>query len=178
MNVLLTTILVGVSLSMDAFSLALIYGTYGLKKKDIYLLSVIVGIFHFFMPMIGVFFGNLIYEYFIFNINMVVSIIFAVIGVEMILSSIKNEEVNIVISFVGFLLFGLSVSIDSLTTGIGLSVINNNHLQCSCIFLITSSLFTYAGLNLGNKLNNKLGHLSTIIGGIILILLALYYFIG
>ena len=48
MNVLLTTILVGISLSMDAFSLALIYGTYGLNKKDIYFLSnnFILKLFH------------------------------------------------------------------------------------------------------------------------------------
>lgn len=178
MNVLLTTLLVGISLSMDAFSLALIYGTYGLKKKDIYLLAIIVGIFHFFMPLIGIFFGTLIYEYFIFNINLIVSIIFGVIGVEMIISSTKEETPNLVINLFGFLLFGLSVSIDSLTTGIGLSVINNNYLQCSSIFMITSGIFTYIGLLLGNKLNVKLGRLSTTIGGIILIILAIYYFVS
>ena len=178
MNALLTTLLVGISLSMDAFSLALIYGTYGLKKKDIYLLSIIVGIFHFFMPLIGIFFGNIISMYFILNLNLVVSIIFGIIGIEMILSSTKEEEPNLAINLFGFLLFGLSVSIDSLTTGIGLSVINKNYLQCSIIFMITSGIFTYIGLLLGNKLNNKLGRISTTIGGIILLLLAIYYLIG
>ena len=96
----------------------------------------------------------------------------------MIISSIKEEEHNIVINFFGFLLFGLSVSIDSLTTGIGLSIINNNYLQCSSIFMIISGSFTYIGLLLGNKLNTKLGRFSTIIGGIILILLAIYYFVS
>ena len=177
MNVLFTTILVGISLSMDAFSLAYIYGTYGLNKKDIYLLSIIVGIFHFFMPLIGIFFGNIIYQYFIFNINLIVSIIFGIIGIEMIISSTKEEEKNITISFIGFILFGLSVSIDSLTTGIGLSVINNNYLECSTIFMTASSIFTYLGLILGNKLNNKLGKISTTIGGFILIILAIYYLI-
>ena len=36
MNAFLTTLLVGISLSMDAFSLALIYGTNNLSKKDIF----------------------------------------------------------------------------------------------------------------------------------------------
>ena len=178
MNSFLTTLLVGISLSMDAFSLALIYGTNGLSKKNIYLLSIIVGMFHFFMPLIGIFFGNLIYKYFVFNLNLVVSVIFGIIGVEMLISSFKEEEINISTNLLGFFIFGLSVSIDSLTTGIGLSVINNNYLQCSSIFMLTSALFTYVGLILGNKLNNKLGSISTTIGGIILICLAIYYFIG
>jgi len=177
MNILLTTILIGVSLSMDAFSLALIYGTNYLNKKEIYLLSIIVGIFHFFMPLIGIFFGNIISQYFILNLNLIVSIIFGIIGIEMIISSFKEEEININTNILGLLMFGLSVSIDSLTTGIGISVINNNYLQCSIIFMIVSSIFTYLGLILGNKLNKKLGHISTLIGGITLIILAIYYLI-
>ena len=45
MNALITTLLVGISLSMDAFSLSLIYGTYGLKKKEIYYLAINSGYF-------------------------------------------------------------------------------------------------------------------------------------
>lgn len=178
MNAFLTTLLVGISLSMDAFSLALIYGTNNLSKKDIFKLSIIVGIFHFIMPLIGIFFGNLIYKYFIFNLNIVVSIIFGIIGIEMLISSLKDEELNISNNILGYIIFGLSVSIDSLTTGIGLSVINNNYLECSIIFMITSGLFTYLGLILGNKLNKRLGSISTTIGGITLILLAIYYLIS
>ena len=48
MDIFFTIVLIGISLSMDAFSLALVYGTYSLVKKDILLLSVIVGLFHFF----------------------------------------------------------------------------------------------------------------------------------
>ena len=34
MNIFLTLVLIGISLSMDAFSLSLIYGTYSLSKKE------------------------------------------------------------------------------------------------------------------------------------------------
>ena len=98
MNAFFATLIIGISLSMDAFSLSLIYGTYGLSKKNIYLLSIIVGIFHFFMPLIGILFGNIIKNYFIFNINLVVSIIFSIIGLEMILSSKKENDINIKIN--------------------------------------------------------------------------------
>jgi putative Mn2+ efflux pump MntP len=174
-SALLSTFIIGISLSMDAFSLALAYGTVGLSKRQEIILSIIVGTFHFFMPLVGLFFGNIILSHFTVNVNLLVAVIFGIIGVEMVISSIKDEEVKVLVSFVGFFLFGLSVSIDSFTTGIGLSIINQNYLQVSFIFAIVSSVFTYLGLRLGVKLNESYGRYSTFIGGIILIMLGIYY---
>ena len=53
-------ILMAISLSMDAFSLSLVYGTFGIDKKNKILLSLIVGCFHFVMPLFGMFIGDLI----------------------------------------------------------------------------------------------------------------------
>ena len=175
MNVFLMIFLIGISLSMDAFSLALVYGTYSLKKREIFLLSIIVGIFHFFMPLMGLSFGGFISKYFLFNINLVVGVILGIIGVEMLISSIKEEKTNVMISMVGFLLFGLSVSIDSFTTGIGLSMISRNYYLCAIIFMISSSFFTYLGLIFGNMLSVKFGKYATIFGGIIMLILSLGY---
>lgn len=161
---------------MDAFSLALIYGTQSIGKKNKIILSIIVGIYHFVMPLLGVFLGNIILKYLVINLSIVVSIIFLFIGIEMIISSIKDDSHDFVVSIFGFLIFGLSVSIDSFTTGIGLNVINNNYLEVSSIFCIVSGSFTYLGLILGNKLGSIFGKLSTIIGGVILIILGIIYF--
>ena len=49
MNLFLLFI-IAISLSMDAFSLSLAYGTLDINKKEIITLSIIVGIYHFFMP--------------------------------------------------------------------------------------------------------------------------------
>ena len=54
--------------------------------------------------------------------------------------------------------------------------INNNYLEVSSIFCIVSGSFTYLGLILGNKLGSIFGKLSTIIGGVILIILGIIYF--
>lgn len=161
---------------MDAFSLALIYGTQSISKRNKIILSIIVGIYHFVMPLQGVFLGNIILKYLVINLSIVVSIIFLFIGIEMIISSIKEDSHDFVVSIFGFLIFGLSVSIDSFTTGIGLNVINNNYLEVSSIFCIVSGSFTYLGLILGNKLGSIFGKLSTIIGGVILIILGIIYF--
>ncbi len=176
MKVFFMTLLIGVSLSMDAFSLSLVYGTQNFNLKKELTLSTIVGCYHFIMPLIGLFFGNLITKYLIINVSIIVSIIFLLIGLEMIISSLKEKEEKLLLSIPGFFLFGLSVSIDSLTTGIGLKAINSNYLEVSLIFSIVSFLFTYLGLKLGNKLNEKFGKISTIFGGIILIILSIIYF--
>ncbi len=176
MDTFFTTLIIGISLSMDAFSLALIYGTQSISKRNKIILSIIVGIYHFVMPLLGVFLGNIILKYLVINLSIVVSIIFLFIGIEMIVSSIKDDSHDFVVSIFGFLIFGLSVSIDSFTTGIGLNVINNNYLEVSSIFCIVSGSFTYLGLILGNKLGSIFGKLSTIIGGVILIILGIIYF--
>ena len=76
-----------------------------------------------------------------------------------------------------FLIFGLSVSLDSLTVGIGLKAITDSYLLSSITFSITSLIFTYLGLVLGNLIGNKVGSYSKLIGGIILICIAISTFI-
>ena len=176
MNTFFTTLLVGISLSMDAFSLALIYGTQNINRNSKIILSVIVGIYHFFMPLLGVYFGNFVTNFLFFELNILVSFIFVIIGIEMIMSSFKNKERIFLSTLIGYFIFGFSVSVDSFTTGIGLSIINSNYLEVSFVFCIVSALFTLFGLILGNKLERYFGKLSTIFGGIILIILGFYYF--
>lgn len=170
-----TIFLIAISLSMDAFSLALIYGTQGIKKNHKILLSVIVGIYHFIMPLLGVIIGNIVALKILIKPSLLVGIILSLIAIEMIASSFKEEDKKFLLTVPGYLLFGLSVSIDSLTTGIGLSIITQKYLYSSLIFSITSLLFTYLGLCLGNKLNEKYGKISTIFGGLILLILGLVY---
>lgn len=166
---------IAVSLSMDAFSLSLAYGTLGLTKKEVNKLATIVGIYHFFMPLIGLFFGRLFLKLIPLNPDLIVFIVLTFVGVEMIIESLKKEEVSKKTSLIELLFFGLAVSIDSFSVGIGLNSISNNYLLCSCIFSITSFLFTYFGLKLGYKINQIVGKISTIIGGIVLIILGIFY---
>ena len=172
---LLTIFLIAVSLSMDAFSLALVYGTEGIEKKNKIILSLIVGIYHFIMPLIGLTIGSYVTNKIILNTNILVGIILSLISIEMIISSFKETEKKSLLTIPSYLLFGLSVSIDSLTTGIGLGGITEKYLLSSLIFFITSLSFTYLGLNLGNKLNEKYGKISTLIGGSILLILGIIY---
>lgn len=172
---IVTIFLIAISLSMDAFSLALIYGTQPITKKDKIILSVIVGIYHFIMPLIGLSIGLFITNKIIINTNILVGIILSLIAIEMFISNIKEKEEKFLLSIPGYLLFGLSVSIDSLSTGIGLPAITNKYIIAAILFSITSFLFTFTGLNLGNILSKKIGKISIIIGSIILLTIGLLY---
>ena len=176
MNIILI-FLIAVSLSMDAFSLSLAYGTISMSKKEINVLSVIVGIYHFFMPILGMLIGKFVFDIMHISGDLIVLIIFSFIGINMVIESFKNEEKIDKMKFMEMILFGFAVSIDSFSVGIGLNNISDNFILCSCIFSIISFIFTYIGLKLGNKLNQLVGQISTLIGGIALILLGFIYVI-
>ena len=172
---IVTIFLIALSLSMDAFSLALIYGTQEISKRDKIILAIIVGMYHFIMPLIGLSIGSFLTDKIIINTNILVGVILTLIAIEMIISSFKDKEEKFLLSLAGYFLFGLSVSIDSLTAGIVLPAITNSFFSSALVFAITSTIFTYLGLNLGNILNKKYGKVSTMIGGLILLIIGIIY---
>lgn len=168
-------IIIAVTLSMDAFSLSLAYGTLGLEKKQINLLSIIVGIYHFIMPQIGNFLGLIILNIIKIKPNIIVFVIFLVIGIQMIIESFKKEKEITSMKTSQMVLFGLAVSIDSFSVGVGLNAITNKYLMASLIFSLVSAFFTYLGLRIGKYINEKIGKISTIIGGIIILIFGILY---
>lgn len=167
--------ILAVGLSMDAFSLSLIYGTLNLKKSMQTLMSIMVGIFHFFMPLIGYQIGEIILKLIKVNPDVLVGIIFMILGLEMLLSLKKEEQVKLLTGIISVIFFAFTVSIDSFSIGIGFGVANINMLLPCIFFSITSALFTYMGVVLGKKLSDKFGSITTLIGSIILLILGISY---
>ncbi len=90
MNIILI-FFIAVSLSMDAFSLSLAYGTINLDKKEINILSIIVGIYHFFMPIFGMIIGNYIIKYINIGQDLIILIIFSPTCIKLVI----NVPINI-----------------------------------------------------------------------------------
>lgn len=172
---LIVIFMLAVGLSMDAFSLSMIYGTLNLSKKMQKLMSIMVGIFHFFMPLLGYQIGELILKVIKVNPDILVGVIFIILGIEMLLSLKKEEQVKLLTSIFSVIFFAFTVSIDSFSIGVGFGVANVNMLLPCIIFSITSAVFTYIGVVLGNKLANKFGNITTLIGSIILLILGISY---
>ena len=167
--------LMAISLSMDAFSLALAYGTLGMNKKYKIFLSIIVGFYHFVMRLIGMFLGEVILSLFKFNYDILVALILGFIGIQMIVDSFKGNDDVYELKLADLFLFGLAVSIDSLTLGITLPNLGVNKILSPLIFALVSSLFTFVGLSIGNKIEKILGKIATIIGGVILTLIGILF---
>lgn len=175
MNDLISIIMIAIGLSMDAFSLAILYGTLNFTKRKTLTLSTSVGVFHFFMPLLGNIIGIIILSLLPVKPNILVGTIFLIISIQMLLSVFKQEEIVDLKGIFTILLFAFTVSIDSFSVGIGLSAVSDNSLFAVSIFSITSFLFTYVGLTIGRKLTEKFGKWSTILGGILLFLLSIVY---
>ena len=60
---ILDIILIAVSLSMDAFALSFSYGISKVNIKKIILTAIVVGTFHFIMPLLGNFVGIPLFKY-------------------------------------------------------------------------------------------------------------------
>ena len=61
---------------MDAFALAIAYGIEKVKSKNIIITAIIVGLFHFFMPLIGNYLGISLFEYTIIKPRYVLFLVF------------------------------------------------------------------------------------------------------
>ena len=173
---MITVLLIAIGLSMDAFSLSLVYGTLNLNKKIIILQSLIVGLYHFFMPIMGNYIGYRIFKIISINPNVLVFGVLTIIGIQMIIDLFKKEETK-KIDIIEMIFFGFAVSMDSFSIGLGLSIIYENIIISITTFMMVSFIFTYLGLTIGKKANKILGNISTIIGGVILIIIGLFYIV-
>ena len=158
---------------MDAFALSFYYGIKKQNKITILITALVVGIFHFFMPIIGNKIGISLFEYTLFKPKIVVFLIFLIISIDMIIHFFEEAPKTRKLNVLGIIFFGITVSIDSLATGLGICYTYDSILTCSAVFSLVSALFTTLGFILGRILSEKLGKYAFLIGGSILLIYSL-----
>ncbi len=173
MSILINLLLIGISLAMDTFSISLSIGTFSISKEKMIFFSLLVGVLHFIMPYLGTILGNKFVDYLNLNVNFLLGIILLFIGIEMILDLIKKEEKKFNFDFINMFLIAISVSLDSFSTGIGISAITNNYILSGTIFSICAVIFTLLGLLIGKYSSKKLGIYANIFGIILLFVLGI-----
>ncbi len=174
MKEIVSIFLIGISLSMDTFSLSLTLGTIKTSKR-IFLLPILVGIFHFFMPLIGNFLGFKIIDLLSITTNKLLGVILILLAINIFYHYFKEETINVNLSIIGLMLLALSVSIDSFSVGLGFSALTTHQVLASFIFSLCSSSFTYLGLTIGKYCTKHLGKLANFIGIIMLFILGLIH---
>lgn len=175
MFIVLSLFMMGVSLSMDTFSVFLSLGTFNISKNKILFFCILIGILHFLMPIFGNFLGYKMINYLNIKADILLGLVLILIGIEMIIELNSNEEKHFSLNIINMIIISISVSLDSFTTGFGLSAITNNYILSGLIFSICASLFTFLGYLIGKYSNDKLGIYANILGIIILLTLGIYH---
>lgn len=168
-------LLIGIALSMDTFSLSLGVGTFNISNKQALRLSLIVGIMHFFMPILGMLLGDKIIKMFELQCDILLGIILLFIAIQMLIDIIKHEENPFNLNIIGMFIFAFGVSLDSFSVGLGIKAITDNINLATSIFAICSFIFTFSGIMIGKFANKYIGTYASILGVIILFTLGIVH---
>jgi manganese efflux pump family protein len=170
---------IGIAVSVDAFMLSLVYGSTFVRRREAYITSFFVGLFHFFMPFLGFILATAIFKqtnlitlledklkYFTFAILMI-------LGVMMIIKDTESQPSNLPNLF-NKLFFAFSVSLDSFLIGIAFTTFDEvNIFIVAILFSSISALVTFFALFIGKRTANKFINKDlNFYAGILLLLLA------
>lgn len=181
------SVLLGVGLAMDAFSVSLANGLNEtcMKKKKMCGVAGIFALFQAAMPMIGWICVHTIVEKFqAFEkfIPFIALVLLVYIGGKMLLEGLKkNEEEEEECKAVGIsalLVQGVATSIDALSVGFTIAEYGLvMALVCAAIIAVVTFFICLAGIAIGKKFGTKLANKASIFGGVILIIIGLEIFL-
>ena len=181
-----TSIMLGVGLAMDAFSVSLANGLNepNMKLPKVAGVACVFSFFQFAMPMIGWFCVSTVAQYFsVFEkfIPWIALGLLGFIGGKMLYEGIANkesEEETPAVGFLALLVQGVATSIDALSVGFTISEYTLPEALLSCLLIgIVTFFICYAGILIGKKAGTKLAGKAGILGGAILIVIGLEIFI-
>ena len=180
------SILLGIGLAMDAFSVSLANGLNepGMKKGRMCGVAGVFSAFQFAMPMIGWICVSTIAQYFTaFEklIPWIALVLLCWIGGKMLIEGIQNKDAEAekpAVGFAALLVQGVATSIDALSVGFTISEHNFLEALLACLLIgIVTFFICFAGLAIGKKAGTKLAGKAGILGGAILIFIGLEIFI-
>ena len=180
------SLLLGVGLAMDAFSVSLANGLNEpcMKAGKMALIAAVFGVFQGLMPLLGWICIHTVVQYLTFFQDLIPWIALALlsyIGGKMLLEGIQNKDAEthcVALTLSGLLVQGVATSIDALSVGF---TIAEYDLWAAVIAagMIAAVTFVicYAGLFIGKTVGTKLAGKAGILGGVILIIIGLEIFI-
>ncbi len=181
----LNSILLGVGLAMDAFSVSTANGLNEplMPRHRMTLIAGIFGIFQTLMPLIGWICVKTVVDTFRSLekfIPWIALILLGYIGGKMLWEGLKSDdnEDKPSVSFGALLVQGIATSIDALSVGFTISALPFTHaLTESLIIGVVTFIICIAGLIIGKKFGTVLSGKASVLGGIILIVIGIEVFI-
>ena len=180
------SVLLGIGLAMDAFSVSLANGLNeaGMKKSKMFCIAGVFALFQALMPMLGWICVHTILQYFkVFEnfIPWIALVLLAFIGGKMLFEGIRNDsdnKENTSVGITALLVQAIATSIDALSVGFTIAEYNAVMATvCAAIIAVVTFFICMAGLAIGKKVGTKFSNKAAILGGSILILIGLEIFI-
>ena len=181
----LNSVLLGIGLAMDAFSVSLAngLGEPKMKKSKMCGIAGVFGVFQGLMPMLGwVCVHTILQKFQAFEkwIPWIALALLGFIGGKMLIEGIKNKQEEEVskLGFLTLLVQGVATSIDALSVGFTIADLNVwMALVSALIIAVVTFALCVLGIYLGKKFGTKFSNKATIIGGVILILIGIEIFL-
>lgn len=183
---IMNSVLLGVGLAMDAFSVSLANGLNEpeMKMPKVCGVSGIFALFQFAMPMIGwVCVSTIAHRFGAFQkfIPWIALALLGFIGGKMLYEGIVNkdsEEEKPAVGFSALIVQGIATSIDALSVGFTIADYSLLEALLACILIgVVTFFICFAGILIGKKAGTKLAGKAGILGGAILIFIGLEIFI-
>ncbi len=180
------SILLGVGLAMDAFSVSLANGLneHGMKKRRMCGIAGIFSLFQFTMPMIGWICVATVVQYFRAFEDFIPWIALALLGFiggKMLYEGIKSKdssEEKPAASLTALLVQGVATSIDALSVGFTIADYNVFEALLACLLIgVVTFFICYCGIEIGKRAGTALAGKAGIFGGAILIFIGIEIFI-
>ncbi len=164
---------------MDAFSVALVagFGMGKVKLTDSLKVSGTFGIAHVIMPTSGWFLGSMVLDLIQSWDHWIAFLLLAFVGGKMLKDGLDKEtqdiNANELLGMASLLMFTGAVSIDALAVGLSFSVQGLSIWVPSLYMGAGTLIFTFIGLNIGNRMGRRFGKRAQVFGGLVLILIGL-----
>ena len=177
---IISLLAISVALSMDAFSVSICKGlaTKQFSFKTALLCGLWFGGFQALMPIIGYFLGAQ-FEHLIKAFDHWIAFgLLLVIGVNMIREALSDDEEEECCSnscgctgFKTMLMMAIATSIDALAVGVSFAFLSVNLWKSVIVIGITTFLFSFVGVRIGNIFGSRYSKIAEMTGGVILIIL-------
>jgi len=176
----LRILLVAIALGCDTFSVGVGVGAAGVTGRRLFRLSWHFGLFQFLMPIFGVILGHRIGLWVGHVGPWIAGGLLLAIGVKMLWDTLnKKSDVSKERSDPtrgwSLVLLSVATSLDALLVGLSLGILGAGILYPATIIGITASVMTAIGMFLGTGVSRAFGRWAEAFGGIVLVIMGIWF---
>ena len=169
---MLSILLIGVGLSMDAFAVSVTSGltVKGFGPKHASLLGIYFGGFQFLMPLIGCLLGSTVSSFVSGYAPYISFFLLAFVGIKMLVEAIRGGEAAVCtqLRHTQLLMMAIATSLDALAVGISFAFMDVP-LLASCVMIgCTTFVLCFIGGMVGGKIPGVSCKTAGIAGGVVL----------